>query len=290
LEVKLTMGNGRKPGHLRLVPSLELTPPRTPGTLGFFDAAALYGPALPGDTPGTLGVNDWAMPHFTVDLNLHVAPMKPAVATPAADAASWDVDPDELLEEEGLNPEFVKAVKAGFDEARLASLRPRPREVYRSPERSKVLYAKYKAGGARAAGEWESVHNYGLGLDCYAHDEKGKVIDSDWSGKGWFKIFRKFEKIMKKQNLVSGEPFNDAGHFEYHPNWSGGAKGAHLKKVKKWAIDVATAAAPEKPAGTAAKAAAEPDIKDWMPYFWWAAGAGGTAPSAQILKKHPVPK
>jgi hypothetical protein len=231
-----------------------------------------------GDTPGSTGVQDWGAPLFCPPpTKYHLLDLTPSKT------AAWEIDPANLFDDSHLNSEFVKAARAALDEARQAGMRPRPSEVYRSPDRSAALAINYKKNkGHRAAGSWSSVHNYGLAMDAYAHDANGSRIDSNWKGGKWFKEFRKFERIMLKHGFVSGESFNDAGHFEYHPKWRGGAGKSLLHAVHQWAIDAADEAAP-------AQNGPEPDYDQWIPYFWCAAGAGGKMPPPGFLKDNPIP-
>jgi hypothetical protein len=218
---------------------------------------------------------------------------------------TWDYDPDKLLDEAGVNPEFKTAAQTGLAAAVAAGLRPRVHEGFRSIERSDELYKKYKAGGARAAPGWASLHNYGLAMDVYLYDEKGTIIDNNSSPKTWYKLFKQLNSHLSPQNFVWGEPINDADHWEYHPNWTGLAGGATLDKARKEAmeaaeaVDKAAAAAAATPAPaatttpatgtapaattpTATPAATTATKTDWMQYFWYAAGAGGTAPPPKV--------
>jgi hypothetical protein len=112
---------------------------------------------------------------------------------------------------------------------------------------------------------------------------------------------------LSPQNFVWGEPINDADHWEYHPNWTGLAGGATLDKARKEAMEAAeavdkaaaaaaapaalaaatttpaTGTAPAATTATATPVAATTVTKtDWMQYFWYAAGAGGTAPPPKV--------
>jgi hypothetical protein len=175
----------------------------------------------------------------------------------------WDVDPDGLLADSALNPDFKSAAQVALKSATQDGLRPRVHEAYRSAERSDELYQKYKAGtGGRAAPGWTSLHNYGLAMDVYLYDAKGKWINTE--AKGWYKEYKKLSRHMKAHKLEWGEPINDADHFEFHPAWSGLAGGELLKTTRDWAL----------------KTAKDANTPDWLQYFWWKAGAGGTAPAA----------
>jgi hypothetical protein len=232
---------------------------------------------------------------------------------------AWDYDPDKLLDQTGVNPEFKKAAQAGLAAAVKDGLRPRVHETFRSIARSDELYEAYKKGGPRAAPGWSSLHNYGLAMDVYLVDEKtNKYIDNNTSPKTWYKLFKQLNTHLKAQNFVWGEPINDADHWEYHPNWSGLAGGTELDKARKEAMEAAeavdkaaaaaaaaatpapaaapapTAGAAATPAATAATPAPAPTAAatttktDWMQYFWYAAGAGGTAPPPKVETPKPA--
>jgi hypothetical protein len=180
--------------------------------------------------------------------------------------AAWDYDPNKLLDATNVNPEFRAKAKAALQAAVGGGLRPVVHEAYRSPERSDELYQKWKKGkGGRAAPAWTSLHNYGLAMDVYLYDSKGKIIDNHV--KGWYKEFKKLAGYTSANNLVWGEPIGDSDHFEYHPKWAGLAGGDILKSTQKWAMDTSKAG----------EEATQTSI-DWMLYFWWAAGAGGQLP------------
>jgi hypothetical protein len=229
-----------------------------------------------------------------------------------AAAPAWDYDPDKLLDQTGVNPEFKKAAQTGLAAAVADGLRPKIHEAFRSIERSDELYEAYKKGGPRAAPGWSSLHNYGLAMDVYLVDEKtNNYIDNNTSPKTWYKLFKQLNTHLKAQNFVWGEPINDADHWEYHPNWSGLAGGTELAKARKEAMEAAeavdkaaaaTAAATPAPAAptadaaaaktptpaTATTAAASATKTDWMQYFWYAAGAGGTAPPPKVEAPKPA--
>lgn len=178
--------------------------------------------------------------------------------------SSWNYDPQKHLDDPGVNPLFAKAAKSVLDAAEAAGLRPRVHEAYRSSERSDVLYKKWQAGkGSRAAPGWASCHNYGLAMDVYLYDATGKYIDNHV--KGWYKEYKKLAKYARANGFVWGESFGDgdADHFEFHPNWPGGAGGDFLTRTRDWALELA-----EGGAGS------------WLDFFWWAAGAGGAAPES----------
>ncbi len=279
------------------IPYLDvLFPPRTRGILGLIDAADPSCDAVLGDTPGALGIGDGADPqrpylYFPDEL------VSLIIATSAPARASVNADPGDLLGDPNVNPVMARAALAALDNAVADGLSPRVHEAFRDPARSDSLAARTKAGGPQAAPGWSSCHNYGLGIDVYLYDAKGRYIDN--KVKGWYKLYKRLAKFMIAAGFVWGESFGsgDSDHFEYHPNWSGGAGGALLTKVKAWAIETASpppAAAPS-PAGDPSKAAGkaaptsaarkDPPLERWLPYFWWAAGAGGTAPPAAQAAK-----
>jgi hypothetical protein len=172
-------------------------------------------------------------------------------------------------------------------------LRPRVHEAYRSPAESdrknklsKEKTADGKKKGGRAAPGWSSCHNYGLAMDVYLYDRKGAYIDNHV--RGWYKQYKLLASAAV--DLVWGAAFDDADHFEFHPNWGGGAKGKMLHGVKNWAEQAAMAISGASVlADGAIGPVPEPEPNAWLPYFWWAAGAGGVAPAPQFLASNPLP-
>jgi D-alanyl-D-alanine carboxypeptidase len=188
-----------------------------------------------------------------------------ARAVPAQ--ASWGFDPSSLLEDERVSPAFRQAAQTGLAAAVGAGLRPVVREAYRAPERSDELYRLYRQGKApRAAPGWASLHNYGLAMDVYLYDAGGRLIETP--RKGWYEAYKELAGYLTSQGLVWGEPINDTDHFEYHPNWNGLAGSELLERNRRWAMKTASAV----------DEAAQANVADWLAFFWWAAGAGGTAP------------
>lgn len=183
-----------------------------------------------------------------------------------ATAEVWNFDPNNLLNDTRLNPEFATAAIGALQAAVQAGLRPKVHEAYRSIERSDELYKKYKAGGPRAAPGWTSLHNYGLAMDLWLYDAKDSYISNNT--KGWYLQYKSLAAYVKAYKFEWGEPINDADHFEYHPKWKGLVGGAILQRTRIWAMNIAKAVDAE----------AKASVSDWMQYFWWAAGAGGLEP------------
>ena len=101
---------------------------------------------------------------------------------------------------------------------------------------------------------------------------------SDNHVKGWYTLYKQLAAACKSEGFFWGEAFGDgdSDHFEFHPNWKQGANGSYLLEVKEWAEQAALsapglAALPNGQAGPVQ----EPSSSVWMPFFWWAAGAGG---------------
>lgn len=246
--------------------------PRTPGPLGCKDAGDPDASLKLGDTPGSLGRNDCGdadadAPYGLGPLDLHM--------TLSWDSGLliWDYDPDRLLQDDRLNPLFAAEAHGALKAAVSAGLRPKVHEAYRSPEESERRWQKYKSGtGHRAAGSWQSVHNYGLAMDVWLYDSKGRQIEPPQ--KGWYGLYKRLAKAAPE--FFWGEPFDDADHFEYHPNWRDAAKGTFLISVRKWALQAADANGKTGDSG-------------WLPYFWWAAGAQGDAPPDSYLASQRPP-
>jgi hypothetical protein len=253
--------------------------------LGLDDAADPNGFSLLGDTPGSLGRNDCADPNnLRSYLGLNIT------LVPENEWGFWDYDPNRLLEDPSLSPDFVAEAHRSLKRSVDLGLRARVHEAYRSPEESDRKRKKWKEGkGGRAAPAWASCHNYGLAMDVYLYDKNAKYIDNHV--KGWYRLYKRLASAAS--GCVWGENFGDgdADHFEYHPNWIRGADGKLLGKVKEWAIKAALSI-PGKgtlPNGQLGPVP-EPDMSAWLPFFWWAAGAGGTPPPGDFLSKNPPPK
>jgi hypothetical protein len=208
----------------------------------------------------------------------------------------WDYDPNDLLDDGRLNPDFVEKAHRALKAAVGLGLRPKVHQAYRSPKESDDLHKKHKAGkGGRAAPAWQSVHNYGLAMDVWLYDHKNRYIDNHV--KGWYKQYKLLAKAASA--LLWGEPFDDSDHFEYHPGWKKPAKGKHLLHVRDWAIRAAAAnrklakqyELPEHSdkAKLQYESIAESD-SGWLSYFWWAAGAkDGEQPPAEYLAANKPP-
>lgn len=271
--------------------------PVTPGSLGCRDAADPEAGLHLGDTPGSLGRNDCADPDAESPYGLGIGKLHMTLSWDK-DLFLWDYDPNHLLEDDRLNPEFVEKAHQALKAAVGMGLRPKVHQAYRSPGESDELHKKYKAGkGGRAAPGWQSVHNYGLAMDVWLYDHKNRYIDN--SVKGWYKLYKQLAKAASA--FLWGEPFDDSDHFEYHPNWKKPAGGHHLVGVRNWAMKAAVAnnklvkydaLAPEARAGGAQAQydfIPESDML-WLPYFWWAAGAkGADQPPAKYLASNRPP-
>jgi len=260
--------------------------PLTPGSLGINDAASpdKIGSLL-GDTPGPLGCNDHATPDLfdgiLGDWRLH--------SSLTLDDVTWDYDPDSLLEDPGLNPDFVQAAKKALLSAVHLGLHPRVHEAYRTPEESARKHKRWKQHkGGKAGDAWKSCHNYGLAMDVYLYDRKQRYIDNHV--KGWYKQYKQLASAAIAEGFVWGESFDDSDHFEFHPKWDDGANGSFLLEVKVWAEQAAMTLpdAPSLPKNQFGPPP-EPGPSLWMPIFWWAAGACGSPPPGEFLSKNSPP-
>jgi hypothetical protein len=270
--------------------------PRTPGPLGCNDAADPDAGFKLGDTPGSLGRNDCADHDVDSPYNLGIRKFHITVSYDK-DLLLWDYDPGRLLQDDRLNPEFVEQAHRALKKAVSFGLRPKVHDAYRDPQESARKHENWKKGkGGKAAPAWQSVHNYGLAMDVWLYDRKNQYIDNHT--KGWYKLYKVLAAACSA--LLWGEPFDDADHFEYHPKWLKPAKGKSLVKLRDWAIQAAVsnaklvkydALAPEAVRGGNQRQndfIAESDV-DWMPYFWWAAGARGgeTPPDTYLASNRP---
>jgi hypothetical protein len=245
-------------------------------------------PDLLGDTPGPLGCNDYADPD-SYDSPLGVGRLHLTLSWDK-DLRLWDYDPGRLLNDPNLSPGFVEAAHRILAKAVRKGLRPQVHEAYRTPEESDRKYRLWKQKkGGRAAPAWRSCHNYGLAMDVWLYDRKGKYIDNHV--KGWYRLYKLLAEAA--DGFVWGANFGDgdADHFEFHPKWPSGANGDFLLRVKAWAQQAAVSmpgagVLPDHRVG----AVPEPRVTTWMPFFWWAAGVGGPPPTAAFLAKNPPPQ
>lgn len=195
------------------------------------------------------------------------------------DLLLWDYDPNRLLEDEKLNPEFVELAHQALHSAVGLGLRPRVHEAYRSPAESDRKNSRWRSGkGGRAAPGWRSVHNYGLAMDVWLYDQNSRHIEPP--AKGWYRQYKLLAKACSA--FIWGEPFDDADHFEYHPKWAKPAGGDLLLQARTWAQKAASGGA----------AAGPSDISEtkWLPFFWWVAGArGGDPPPDRYLASNRPP-
>jgi hypothetical protein len=259
--------------------------PETPGPLGVNDAASPDKTTdLLGFSPGPLGYNDRACP------DMHESQFGiPRLRLSDRDLLLWDYDPNLMLEDGNLSPDFIAAAHKALKAAVQLGLRPQVHEAYRTPEESarKHQLWKQKKGG-RASDAWRSCHNYGLAMDVWLYDRDHSYIDNHV--KGWYKQYKRLAGAAIAEGFVWGEAFGDgdSDHFEFHPNWEKGANGSFLLAVKVWAEQAALALpGATLPAGQAGPPR-EPDSSAWMPFFWWAAGAGGSPPLAGVSTALPT--
>ena len=113
-----------------------------------------------------------------------------------------------MIDLTALMPEFEAAV-----EAFLATLPVRytPYMGYRDPATQAALYAKYQAGGPRAAPPWASAHQWGLAVD---------VAGPDWADA----TYAPLQQALAVHPLLAGLGAKDLDHIELrHPDGSWGA-------------------------------------------------------------------
>jgi len=133
--------------------------PRTPGPLGCGDAASPDPFRLLGDTPGPLGRNDCAGPDADPPYGLGI-PRLHATLSRDEDLFLWDDDPDRLLDDDRLNPEFLELAHRALKWAVECGLRAKVFDAYRGPRESDRKHAKFKRGvSGKAASGWESVES-----------------------------------------------------------------------------------------------------------------------------------
>src|SRR5262249_823230 len=150
--------------------------PITPGTLGCRDSADPNAVLKLGDTPGSLGRNDCADPDANSPYDLGIPKLHMTLSWDK-DLLLWDYDPNHLLDDERLSPEFVEQAHHAMKTAVSFGLRPQVHEAYRTPEESDRKHQKWKKKqGGRAAPGWHSVHNYGLAMDVWLYDRKNRYI------------------------------------------------------------------------------------------------------------------
>jgi hypothetical protein len=206
------------------------------------------------------------------------------------DLVLWDYDPHRLLDDAGLNPDFVEAAHQALGATVRLGLRPEVHEAYRSPEESDRKHKLWKQGkGGRAAAAWKSCHNYGLAMDVWLYDRKKRYIDNHV--KGWYRLYKLMAGAAIAAGFIWGEGFGDgdSDHFEFHPSWKKGANGSFLLKVKAWALQAAPPPGGGLLPNNEIGPVPEPSQDVWMPYFWWAAGAGQDTPETSFMATHAPP-
>src|SRR2546423_1796794 len=116
---------------------------RTPGPLGCRDAGDPGAFHLLGDTPGPLGLNDCGDPDADLRYGFGISKLYMTISQDK-DLLLWDYDPERLLLDSNLNPEFVQLAHRALKLAVKLGLRPRVHQAYRSPEDSDRKHAKWK--------------------------------------------------------------------------------------------------------------------------------------------------
>lgn len=103
---------------------------------------------------------------------------------------------------------------------------------YRGIPEQRVLYAKYRAGGPRAAPPGKSAHNYGLAIDVVPDgDVVTPGLQPDWQpnpGDAWYWLR---DAIRPHPRLRHGSHFGDWPHVEVyrwvrHKNWQPATRSA----------------------------------------------------------------
>src|ERR1035438_2249424 len=102
----------------------------TPGPLGCRDGADPSLGLVPAHSPGPVGLNDCADPNARSPYGLGVGTLHLTLSMDR-DLHFWDYDPDRLLEDDRLNPEFVELAHQGLKTAVALGLRPQVHEAYR---------------------------------------------------------------------------------------------------------------------------------------------------------------
>lgn len=84
---------------------------------------------------------------------------------------------------------------------------------FRSLEEQAVLWAKYQAGGPKAAPPGKSAHNFGLAIDLALDGSQDFGLQPQWdtSAPGWQWLF---EAVFQHPRLHSGRDFQDSDHVE----------------------------------------------------------------------------
>lgn len=183
----------------------------------------------------------------------------------------WNPDPNGKLSDPHLNPNFVKAAQGFLAAAVLEGFRPVIQGSiagYRTPEESAAAHQRYLAGGPKANDAWESVHNYGLGVDVTLINPDGSV--NPGKTRAQEAVYNKLAQVAAPYGLVTGVK-NDTGHYEYHPAWPNPVGPKTLQSTRAAAI---------------AEAAKTPGI-DWISIFWQKAGAGVSEPESAFFWENP---
>ena len=79
---------------------------------------------------------------------------------------------------------------------------------YRDPSLQAALYAKYQAGGPRAAPPWSSAHQWGLAIDVEAYLDG---TAASWQDADYKPLI---DALNAHPTLASGASFHDADHIE----------------------------------------------------------------------------
>ena len=146
--------------------------------------------------------------------------------------------PTELVRRVNLDllfPPFVEKLLAA-----LAACQTRGQDYYaisgfRPWDEQARLWAKFQAGGPRAAPAGLSAHNYGLAVDLAPDGDPNKAgLQPDWSDAKYTILGEEAQKA----GLVWGASFNDKPHVQW-PGFVSGVELGALKTVwtKNWAGD-----------------------------------------------------
>jgi len=124
---------------------------------------------------------------------------------------------DTVIDLTALLPEFESAVEALLAQLKVeVGIDYRPYLGYRTFAEQQTLYAKYQAGGPRAAPPWESPHQWGLAVDVCAYHP-----GPDWSDGAYAAL----QSALVDSSVLAGLGAKDLDHIELrHPSGAWGAE------------------------------------------------------------------
>ena len=108
-----------------------------------------------------------------------------------------------------LNPEFLAHLRGFCDACQAHGIDLRATSGYRDSRLQAVLYARFKAGGPRAAPPGHSLHEKGLAVDFLIYRQGQPVNDGDDPA------YAEMHAVAERYSLKGLPPeLHDMGHIE----------------------------------------------------------------------------